>query len=90
VLWQDGSTVLHLAANSAVLLLLLQHGAEAWQLNGAGETALMAAVSRERWEAAKALLEAPGVVDGIQVCCSTGSRPSAGTECACFTLACYD
>jgi hypothetical protein len=63
--------VLHLAANTAVLLLLLQHGAQAWQLNGAGETALTAALARERWEVAQALLETPGAADGIQVCCAT-------------------
>jgi hypothetical protein len=54
-----------------VLQLLLQHGAETWLLNGAGETVLIAAVARERWEAAKALLETPGAADGIQVCCAT-------------------
>jgi hypothetical protein len=82
--------VLHFAANSAVLLLLLQHGVEAWQLNGAGETALAAAVARECWEAAKVLLETPGAVDGIKVCCATCSRPSARRECAFFTVTKYD
>ncbi len=60
--------MLHLAADSAVLQLLLQHGAEAWQLNGAGETVLTVVVARECWEAAKALLETSGAADGIQVC----------------------
>ncbi len=73
--------MLHSAADSAVLQLLLQHGAESWQLNGAGETTLTAKVARECWEVAKALLETPGAAEGIQVCCAVRVRAQEWSAC---------
>jgi ankyrin repeat protein len=66
---QDGTTPLHTAAMAgipSVVLLLLERGAEALQRDGQGEVALTRAVLGEMWEAASALLQAPGAEHAIQ------------------------